>query len=212
MATDGRRLWEAQTSDATIWPLVVEVAGRLAAGAGGSGRQPPGQRPRRPSIKTRSKGNWWRFWTRRTARWCWRRRPARFSMRAEMWPFRPPDGAWPCLTGGAIQVFELPAPPPLPEPASSLPRSPAGPLSGMTPRPARKPCKLKCGRVFLSTDRCTLRGCRGFRCRQQAPFQRRCIRVLRRARSLCCLRRHGRRRGRRDRQLHGGGRSAAPAQ
>ena len=67
MTTDGRRLWEDSNSAVAVWPLVV-VAGWLAAGAGVPGLHSPSQRQRTPQPGRTSKGNWFGFWMRPTAR------------------------------------------------------------------------------------------------------------------------------------------------
>ncbi len=57
MTTEGRRLWDAETSDTTMWPLVVRSPDglRLAREAWRSATR---SEPARPSIKATSKGNW----------------------------------------------------------------------------------------------------------------------------------------------------------
>ncbi len=103
MATEGRRLWEAETPDTTMWPLVVRSpdGSRLAREALAISH--PVSAGASTIIQSEIKGQWSRFWMRRTARWLWRQRPARFWMEAEMWRFRPQGGAWPCLRAAAFR-------------------------------------------------------------------------------------------------------------
>ena len=55
MTTDGRRLWDAETSEATVWPLVV----RSPDGSRGKlWPSPTRSAPARPSARTTSKDNW----------------------------------------------------------------------------------------------------------------------------------------------------------
>jgi hypothetical protein len=120
MRTDGRRLWEAQTSDATVWPLVVRAPNglRLAREALAvthpvSGRSPLSQdeiKGQLVEVLDAADG--------------------RVALEASASPIldaggnvaiSPSGRRVAVLNGGAIQVFELPPPPPLLEPAAHTP-------------------------------------------------------------------------------------------
>ena len=71
---------------------------------------------------------------------------------------------------------------------------------------AMVPCTLGCGRILLGHSGPPLFGGGSFGPRQKTSFERRCIRVFRRRRSVRGLRRNGWRCCRRDRKLSGRGR------
>jgi hypothetical protein len=120
MGTDGRRLWEALTPDATIWPLVVRApdGSRLArevlavshpviAGASLSPEEIKGQRV---EVLDAADG--------------------KVALETAASPvldgggnvaISPSGRRVAVLVGGGLQVFELPPPPPLPAPAILAP-------------------------------------------------------------------------------------------
>jgi hypothetical protein len=112
MTTDGRRLWEAQTSDESIWPLVVRspdgsrlAREALAIGHPVSARSPVSQddiKGQLVEILDAADG--------------------KVALQASATPvldaggnvaISPSGRRVAVLNGGAIQVFELPPPPPL---------------------------------------------------------------------------------------------------
>jgi hypothetical protein len=120
MGTDGRRLWEAQTPDATIWPLVVRapdglrlarealaVSPPISAGASLSPEEIKGQLV---EVLNAADG--------------------KVALETTASPvldgggnvaISPSGRRVAVLAGGVLQVFELPPPPPLPEPAILAP-------------------------------------------------------------------------------------------
>ena len=153
----------------------------------------------------------------------WSRRSAPSLMRAATWLSRPQAAASRFSTPAPSRSSSCPHPstPSCPQTLQPLTALPLAPVRGrrfatgahfLFPRPLvplfpRSLVPIPC---FVYTERretslghgCRpLRGCGGHRPRPQTPLERRCIRLFRRARRLCCLRRHGRRCRRRNCQL-----------
>jgi len=120
MGTDGRRLWEAQTPDTTIWPLVVKApdGSRLAREAlavshpvsAGASLSPEEIKGQLVEVLDAADG--------------------KVTLETAASPVLDGGGnvaispSWlrvAVLAGGGLQVFELPLPPPLPEPATRQP-------------------------------------------------------------------------------------------
>ena len=120
MGTDGRRLWEAQTPEATIWPLVVRApaGARLAREAlavshpvsAGASLSPEEIKGQQVEVLNAADG--------------------KVALETAASPVLDGGGnaaispSWlrvAVLAGGGLQVFELPSPPPLPEPAIIAP-------------------------------------------------------------------------------------------
>jgi hypothetical protein len=120
MSTDGRRLWEAQTSDTTVWPMVV--------------RAPDGSRLVREALAVSHAVNAYAPLDREDIKGqlveVLDAADGKVELEAAASPaldgggnvaISPSGRRVAVLAAGAIQVFELPAPPPLPEPAASKP-------------------------------------------------------------------------------------------
>ena len=120
MGTDGRRMWEAQTPDTTIWPLVVRVpdGSRLAREAlavshpvrAGASLSPEEIKGQLVEVLNAADG--------------------KVALETAASPvldgggnvaISPSGRRVAVLAGGGLQVFELPLPPPLPEPATRQP-------------------------------------------------------------------------------------------
>ena len=120
MGTDGRRLWEAQTPEATIWPLVVRApdGSRLAREAlavshpvsAGASLSPEEIKGQLVEVLNAADG--------------------KVALETAASPdldgggnvaISPSGRRVAVLAGGGLQVFELPPPPPLPEPAILAP-------------------------------------------------------------------------------------------
>jgi hypothetical protein len=120
MGTDGRRLWEAQTPDTAIWPLVVRApdGSRLAREAlavshpvrAGASLSPEEIKGQQVEVLNAADG--------------------KVALETAASPVLDGGGnvaispSWlrvAVLAGGGLQVFELPLPPPLPEPATRQP-------------------------------------------------------------------------------------------
>ena len=120
MSTDGRRLWEAQASDATVWPMVV--------------RAPDGSRMVREALAVTHAVNAYAPLDREDIKGqlveVLNAADGKVELEAAASPaldgggnvaISPSGQRVAVLSGGAILVFELPAPQPLPGPAASKP-------------------------------------------------------------------------------------------
>jgi hypothetical protein len=120
MSTDGRRLWEAQTSDTAVWPMVV--------------RAPDGSRMVREALAVTHAVNAYAPLDREDIKGqlveVLDAADGKVALEAAAGPaldgggnvaISPSGRRVAVLASGAIQVFELPAPPPLPDPVASKP-------------------------------------------------------------------------------------------
>lgn len=120
MSTDGRRLWDAQTSDATVWPMVV--------------RAPDGLRMVREALAVTHAVNAYAPLDREDIKGqlveVLDAADGKVELEAAASPaldgggnvaISPSGRRVAVLVDGAIQVFELPAAPPLPDPAGNKP-------------------------------------------------------------------------------------------
>ena len=117
MTTDGRRLWDAETSEATVWPLVVRSPDglRLAREALAVSRPVSA---RSPLSQDDIKGQLVEVLNAVDGKVVLEAAASPILDAGGNVAISPSGRRVAVLNGGAIQVFELTQPPPLPEPAT----------------------------------------------------------------------------------------------
>ncbi len=120
MTTDGRRLWDAETSEATVWPLVVRSpdGSRLAREALAVSHPVSA---RSPLSQDDIKGQLVEVLNAVDGKVVLEAAASPILDAGGNVAISPSGRRVAVLNGGAIQVFELPPPPPLPEPAAHPP-------------------------------------------------------------------------------------------
>ena len=120
LTTEGRRLWEALTSDATVWPLVVKAPGGLRMAREVLAVTHP-VTPSSPLSQDEIKGQLVEILDAADGKVVLETAASPILDGGGNVAISPSGRRVAVLAGGAIQLFELPPPPPLPEAATTLP-------------------------------------------------------------------------------------------